>query len=260
MLYAGMIGGRNDDDGYPRNQTSGNRVDYGLQKLRYDGGVAAFEMLAVRARPAGFEIEFSLPVDTALAKLASSYTVQSYHMAPASGYGVGAKQSSTTLTPSEIRISPDRLKVYLGLAGIPVSTPTQQRVVYFRLNGYKAASGVSPWAAEAWYTLNGAGTGAAFDAPVPLAGPTGIDGGSPAASEAGAGRLRVAAGEGFLRVRVPSSGFGEIRVLDASGRVLSASTAHEAGWRIVPLPGVRGVIFVEARGVAGRLARAVALP
>jgi hypothetical protein len=259
MLYVGMLGGRNDNDGYPKNQTSTTRVDYGLTKLRYTGGTAAFEMLAIRARPSGFEIEFTLPVDTTVAKLTASYTIQSYHMAPASGYGAGAKQSTSTLTPSEIRFSPDRMKVYLGLAGIPVSTPTQQRVVFFRLNSYKAASGVSPWATDAWYTLNGSGTGAPFDPPIPLQPPTSLESGMPSVSGA---RLRVMVRQGALHVSTPGSGYREIRVLDATGRILKSTpvSRRSGGASIVPLDGIRGIVLVEARGNGARLVRTVALP
>jgi hypothetical protein len=265
MLYAGMIGGRNDDDGYPKTQNSSTRVDYGLQKLRYDGGTAAFEMLAVRARPSGFELEFTQPVDTAIAKLTSSYTVQSYYMAPASGYGAGNKTGSTTLTPSAIQISSDGRKVYLALAGIPVSTPTQQRVVYFKLNNFKSAAAATPWATEAWYTLNGAGVGAPFDPPIALQPPTGVAGGAPSDFDAHGPRLRLVAGEGFLRVRVPGAGYESLRLLDAAGRVMrvieGASAVSETnGWSVVPVTGLHGVVVVEARGPAGRLARAVVLP
>lgn len=60
-------------------------------------------MRAVRARPSGFEIEFSRPVDTVVARSTASYTIQSYHMTPTSAYGGGSKRGSTTLTPSQIR-------------------------------------------------------------------------------------------------------------------------------------------------------------
>jgi cytochrome c len=150
MIYAGMISGRN---------TTTDKKYFGLQKLRFKGGTPTFEMLAVRARPSGFEIEFTLPVDTAVAKMAASYTVQSYHMTPAAGYGVGSKQSSTTLTPSQIQISSDGYKVYLTLSGILPSTPTQQRVVYFRLNNYKAAAGDAPWATTSQVSSSAPGQG-----------------------------------------------------------------------------------------------------
>jgi hypothetical protein len=257
MLYVGMLGGRNDNDGYPKNQTSGTRVDYGLQKLRYGGATVAFEMRAVRARPAGFEIEFSMPVDTTVAKAAGSYTIQSYYMQPASGYGAGAKVGSSTLAPSEIRLSADGLKVYLALAGIPLSTPTQQRVVYFKLNGFKAASGASPWATEAWYTLNGAGTGAPFDPPIPLQPPTGV---ARAGSAGASPRFGVTLRDGALRVAIPSSGYREVRVLDASGRLLRVAPVSGAGECVLPAEGMRGVAIVRIVGAAPALARAFVLP
>jgi glucose/arabinose dehydrogenase len=244
MLYVGMLGGRNDNDGYPKSQNTSTRVDFGLVKLRFTGGTPAFEMLAVRARPAGFEIEFTQPVDTAVAKSAASYTVQSYHMTPTSSYGGGAKLSSTTLTPSEIRVSQDGRKVYLALGAIPVSTPTQQRVVYIRLNAYKSASAADPWSTETWYTLNGAGTGNPFDPPVGLAPGARPSRNSPA--------MRLTLREGRLLLRAPFEGAYQVRIRDVRGAVLRRYEARGAGDQDLSLEGLRSqFLLVEAEGAGG---------
>jgi hypothetical protein len=242
MLYVGMLGGRNDNDGYPKNLGNGatnvNRVVYGLVKLRYGGGTPAFEMLAVRARPAGFELEFTQPVDTTVAKNVASYTVQSYHMTPSSAYGGGSKQGSTTPTPSEIRISPDRRKVYLGLSDIAPSTPTQQRVVYFRLNGYLSATGAAPWANEAWYTLNGAGTGNPFDPPVALA--------PPGAVKAMASAMRASRHGRILSLVSDNDGPFEARLFGLDGKRLAAFRGRGAGTHRFTLPqAVERVAIIE---------------
>lgn len=236
MLYVGMLGGRNDNDGYPKSMTSQTRVDYGLQKLRWNGTANAFEMRAVRARPAGFEIEFSKPVDTTVAKLAASYTVQSYHMTPTSAYGGGSKLSSSTLTPSSILVSPDRRKVYLALGEIPVSTPTRMRVVYIRLNDYKSETQDAPWSNETWYTLNGAGTGNVFDDPTALAPP-------------GAGRralagARVSVRAGRLIVEAAHEAPYVVTLHDPRGALLARMAGQGRGETSFALPAARGTMAV----------------
>ncbi len=273
MLYAGMIGGRNDNDGYPKNfpgsgAANPNRVDYGLQKLRHNGGTPAFEMLAVRARsnPQGFEIEFTKPVNATLAQQTSSYTVQQATLSPNSSYG-GGNGAFSNVTVQSVQVSPDGYKVFLAVSGIVPSTPTAQRAVYIRLNGYKSAANDDPWANEAWYTLNGAGVGAPFDPPIPLGPPLSLQGAleSPAFASQ---RFRAFATEGALRIRLPGPGYSEVRLLDAGGRFLRSERisgeAARSEWITMPLAGargpLRGILLVELRGNGKRLARAVAAP
>jgi hypothetical protein len=252
MLYIGMIGGRNDNDGYPRNQTTTTRVDYGLQKLRFNGGDPAFEMLAVRSRPTGFEIEFSKPVDTTVAKLAANYTIQSYHMTPNSSYGGGNKLGTTTLTPSSILIAPDRRKVFLTLTGLTPSTPTQMRVVYIRLNNYKSSTNEDPWATETWYTLNAFGTGNPFDQPVAL---------NPAPPLSSRSDLRLSVRGGNLVLQAPFSGGYEIRLRDLRGNLLLKTRGQGMGEQSLPLSEVRAAfVVVELRGNDLSFRRFLALP
>jgi hypothetical protein len=241
MLYVGMLGGRNDNDGYPKNQNSSNRVDFGLAKLRYGGATNAFEMRAVRARPSGFEIEFSKPVDTTVAKLAANYTVQSYHMTPTSSYGGGSKLSTTTLTPSEIRVSTDRRKVYLGLPAIPISTPTQMRVVYIRLNNYRSATQDTAWTKETWYTLNGHGTGNVFDDPTSLNGSHQIWN-----AEANAYHTQWRAGA--LKIQTTAMGAYDVTVRTVSGRQTARFSGTGPGEAQFTLPKVASrLIIVDVR-------------
>lgn len=240
MLYVGMLGGRNDNDGYPKSQTSATRVDFGLAKLRYMGGEPAFEMLAVRSRPAGYEIEFTRPVDTAVAKLASSYTVQSYYMRPSSVYGGGSKLGSQTLVPKSILVSPDRRKVFLALDGLVPSVPTQMRVVYIRLNDYKSSTNDTPWNTEAWYTLNAFGTGNPFD-PVPL-----MRGDGQGASR---GVVRWRAQGDQLLVRVEAQGAYVLKLRDLRGSALAEARGHGPGEHRLGLQGAAArLVILEARG------------
>ncbi len=242
MLYVGMIGGRNDNDGYPKSQNNATRVDFGLTKLRYDGTTTAFEMRAVRARPAGFEIEFSQPVDTVVAKNAASYTVQSYHMTPTSSYGGGSKQGNTTLTPTQILISSDRRKVYLALPPIAVSTPTQQRVVYIRLNDYKSAGQDAPWSNETWYTLNGAGTGTVFQDP------TAISARDSRRVPARRADMEVTVRGNRLHVRAALAEAYTVTLRDPQGKTLAVYPAHGTGVHSFDLPpSARGITAVAVR-------------
>lgn len=255
MLYVGMIGGRDDADGYPSNLST--RVDFGLQKLRYTGGDSAFEMRVIRARPAGFEIEFSRPVDSAKALSAASYSIVSYHMTPSSGYGAGSKQGATVLTPSLVRLSPDRRKVYLALAGLVPSTPTQMRLVYFRLDGYASAKGDALWSNEAWYTLNGLGTGTPFDLPTALQRP-------PAARGAGQEIVWRVRGD-VLHVRAPADDArpgarATVRLRDLRGRPLAESRGASAGEEHrLPLRGATGFAVLEVEAGDLRLRRLIEL-
>lgn len=241
MLYVGMLGGRNDNDGYPKSQNNSTRVDFGLAKLRYLGGEPTFEMLAVRSRPAGFEIEFTKPVDTTIARQASSYTVQSYHMTPTSSYGGGSKQASRTLVPKSILVSPDRRKVFLALDSLVPSTPTQMRVVYIRLNNYKSSTDDTPWNTETWYTLNAFGTGNPFDEPKPLA----LSAGNGVAP----GNIRWRMQGGHVLVRIEAQGAHVLRLRDLRGATLSETRGSGPGEYRLGLQGSAARLAVlEARG------------
>jgi len=76
-LYAGevgMVGG-----------WSWKEKQYGLQRLKYNGR-PTFEMLAIRARPAGFEIEFTQPV-AAESLRPSDFIVRQWWYLPTENYG-----------------------------------------------------------------------------------------------------------------------------------------------------------------------------
>jgi len=263
MLYVGMLGGRNDNDGYPKNMLASARVDFGLTKLRYDAGpeaTRAFEMLAIRSRPTGFEIEFTKPVDTTVAKLAANYTIQSSHMTPSSSYGGGNKQNITTLTPGTILVSPDRKKVFLPLTGLVPSTPTQMRMVHFRLNNYLSGLGDTLWSREAWYTLNAFGTGNPFDDPTALAPPSpgraSLTGALPVSWSVNGGVLRFAVtGEEAV-----ANGYtATVRALN--GRLVASVQGQGPGERVLNLnAGGERVLIFEVRAPGARYRTPLVVP
>jgi len=133
----GMVGG-----------WSWKEKQYGLQRMKYNGKLT-FEMLAVRAKPAGFEIEFTEPINEASEIKPDDILVQQWCYLPTANYG-GPKMDLENLKITRINISQDRTRVYLEIPDLK-----KEHVVYFRLPvNLQSASGQSLWSSEAWYTLN----------------------------------------------------------------------------------------------------------
>ncbi len=149
-LFVGEIG---DEGG--GNWLEPGKLTYGLQKLKANGKTA-FEMLSIRSRPKGMEIEFTEPV-AADANLATNYQVKSWYYTRTFDYG-GPKVGTKTLTVSSVQVNPDKKRVYLEIQGLE-----KDRLIYIRLAGLKSAAGKAPWNSEAWYTLNALGSGNPFD-------------------------------------------------------------------------------------------------
>ena len=121
---------------------------YGLQKLKYNGKVT-FEMLAVRAKPNGFEIEFTEPIKEGSLIQPADFLVQQWWYLPTENYG-GPKMDLEKLIISNIHFSQDRRKVRLEIPGLK-----KEHVVYFRLPDHlQSESGPYLWSSETWYTLN----------------------------------------------------------------------------------------------------------
>ena len=120
----------------------------GLQRLKYNGK-STFEMLAVRAQPHGFEIEFTQPLKAGKSLQASDFLVQQWWYKPTKNYG-GPKMDLEQMEISKLQLSKDRTKVYLEIPNLK-----ETHVVYFRLpDELKSSSGQSLWSSETWYTLN----------------------------------------------------------------------------------------------------------
>ena len=128
---------------------SHNDRRFGLQRLRLNGDTA-FEMLAVRAKANGFEIEFTRPLAEGAGHDAGDYLVQQWHYVPTAQYG-GPKIDPHRLAVRSATVSPDRRRVFLELAG-----QKPGHVVYFRLNRERLrdVDERALWSTEAWYTLN----------------------------------------------------------------------------------------------------------
>jgi cytochrome c len=120
---------------------------FGLQRMKYNGK-PTFEMLAVRAKPKGFEIEFTMPL-SAQDITASDFLVQQWWYLPTENYG-GPKMDLENLKITSLSISDDRKSVYVEIPGLKT-----EHVVYLRLPyDLENLKGQPLWSSETWYTLN----------------------------------------------------------------------------------------------------------
>ncbi|MFN3377862.1 MAG: cytochrome C, partial [Runella zeae] len=120
----------------------------GLQKIKYNGK-STFEMLAIRAKPRGFEIEFTQPLAESQQIRPNDFLIQQWWYEPTKNYG-GPKMDLTTLSIAQWTISKDRKRLYLEIPHLK-----KEHVIYFRLpDDLKSQTGNALWSSEAWYTLN----------------------------------------------------------------------------------------------------------
>jgi cytochrome c len=141
-LYAGGVGSSG-------NWGHAGHLSYGLQKLTFNNKVP-FEMLAVRAKSNGVEIEFTQPLKAGAGNQASDYNILQWRYQPTADYG-GPKLDKETLTIKNIQVSSDRRKAFLELSGMK-----PRHVVYINLNRKTVQSSGNQllWTTEAWYTMN----------------------------------------------------------------------------------------------------------
>jgi cytochrome c len=140
-LYVGGIGN-------PGNWQQTDKLWYGLQRLKYNGK-PTFEMLAVRAKTDGVEIEFTEPLREGDGWDVNDWAVQQWQYVPTADYG-GPKVNLETLKIIAAYVSADRKKVSLKLAGMKPG-----HVIYIHmLDSYVSDQGLPLWSTEAWYTMN----------------------------------------------------------------------------------------------------------
>ncbi|EHR61068.1 family 16 glycoside hydrolase [Saccharomonospora cyanea] len=125
------------------------KLTYGLQKLT-PAGDNAFDILAMRAVPGGFELEYTRPLSEETAQdLAAHYQITQWRYVPTPSYG-GPKVDEETLPVTSATLSKDGRKVTLTIPGLQ-----PDRVVHVRSpRPFTSVDGQSLWSTEAWYTLN----------------------------------------------------------------------------------------------------------
>lgn len=205
-LYVGMCG---QGSGWSFKQ------DFGLQKLR-PNGASVFEMLSVRARAGGMEIEYTDEINAA-AEDKASYTVRSWHYNPTSAYG-GPAVGTKTLPVASVEVSTDRRKVYLQVPGLEA-----RKVVYISLgSGIASKTGGAAWTKETWYTMNALGTSRHFE--TTAAAPDAM-----AARRAGWDReIRAEVRQGRLIVRMGGQGGASVQVRNMQGTLAAEAAGPEA--------------------------------
>ena len=140
-LYLGMIGN-------PGNWSQQGKLWYGLQRMKYNGN-AVFEMLAVRAKTNGLEIEFTEPLLEGDGWDVKQYDIKQWWYKPTAEYG-GPKMDEEALPVKSATVSNDRKTVFLEIPGLK-----PLHVVHVQLNNLPLSElDHEIWTTEAWYTLN----------------------------------------------------------------------------------------------------------
>ncbi len=140
-LYVGGIGSTG-------NWGQEGKKRFGLQRLRYNGK-PTFEILAMRARANGFDLELTEPIGEDLGWEPENWRIEQWRYVPTSDYG-GPKVDAEVLSVRSASVSADRRRVFLEIDGLQ-----EDHVVYLHIVGpIAAASGRKLWSTEAWYTLN----------------------------------------------------------------------------------------------------------
>ncbi|MDN5201932.1 DUF1080 domain-containing protein [Fulvivirgaceae bacterium BMA10] len=140
-LYAGGVG----SGGNWRHE---GRLWYALHRLTYNQQ-STFEMLAVRAKSDGMEIELTEPVVATTRLSKEDFEVQQYHYKATEQYG-GPKIGVEDLQVVSANLSDDRKKIFLEIEGIK-----EEKVVYVHVkNPFTSENNQSLWSTETWYTMN----------------------------------------------------------------------------------------------------------
>jgi len=130
-----------------RGWSSLGTASYGLQRLVWTQKMP-FEIKEMRARPDGFELVFTKPVDPQTAADPNSYKMKSYTYMYHSSYG-SDEILSKGLTFENISVSEDGLKVRLKINGL-----RELYVHELQAEGVRSRTGQALLHPQAYYTLN----------------------------------------------------------------------------------------------------------
>jgi len=120
---------------------------YGLQRLRYNGTVP-FAIKEMKAKPDGFELVFTKPVDVARAGDVASYRMTNYTLFYSGAYGSDEIQAAPNGIVSA-KVASDGLSVRLKVEGL-----RELYIHELHADGIRSAGGESLDHADAYYTLN----------------------------------------------------------------------------------------------------------
>jgi hypothetical protein len=124
-----------------------SREPYSLQRLRWSGKTP-LEILEMKAKPDGFSVSFTKPVDRTIAADPASYRMETYTHHYWRFYG-SPEIDQTTPTITEARVSEDGLRVDLVVSGLQ-----KGHVHELHLPGIQTSEGEKVLHPVAYYTLN----------------------------------------------------------------------------------------------------------
>lgn len=140
-IYAGGIGSTG-------NWGQEGKHMFGLQRIAWSGA-SAFDILAIRAKTGGFEVEFTEPLAPELGWEPENWVVQDWRYVPTATYG-GPPIDERRLVVRAASVSSDRRRIALQVEGLEAG-----RVVHVRAAGpLTDVAGRRLWSTEGWYTLN----------------------------------------------------------------------------------------------------------
>lgn len=120
---------------------------FAIERLDWTGKVP-FEIHEMRAKPDGFELTFTHPVDPVTASKPESYAMTTYTYIFQASYG-SPEVDPTTPTIAKAVVSEDRKSVHLVVQGLQ-----EGHVHELHSDGVRSAAGLPLLHKEAYYTLN----------------------------------------------------------------------------------------------------------
>ena len=140
-LYAAGLGGA-QDFGHKGHQ-------FGLERLVFNGNIP-FEMLAIRAKSNGLEIEFTKPLRIGDGIYRTDYKVQQWYYVWTDEEESQQKRELENLEIKSVTLSEDRKRAFLELDGMK-----EQHVLGVQLQPtFLSVENEQLWTNEGWYTLN----------------------------------------------------------------------------------------------------------
>lgn len=136
-----FVGGTN------RGWGSRGSKEFSLDRITWTGKVP-FEIKEMKAKPDGFELVFTRPVDPAASASPESYRLQTYTYIYQSSYG-SPEVDHTTPTIRQVKVSDDGLRAHLVIDGL-----MRGHVHELHAEGVRSAEGQPLLHAQAYYTLN----------------------------------------------------------------------------------------------------------
>jgi len=120
---------------------------FALQRLNWTGMVP-FEIYEMKAKPDGFEVSFTQPVNAEIASKAETFAIETYTYIYHSSYG-SPEVDRTVPKIKEVKVAPDGKSIRLIIDGL-----VEGHVHELHLPGVRSTSGEPLLHAAAYYTLN----------------------------------------------------------------------------------------------------------